>query len=299
MLLCLITQTKKGKEMKETKKINGKILRNVEFIDSQNYVPKARAILETCGNLRLVGETGSGKTTLVHYIAQEYDFPLFEIVMTRDVTKWDLLSSEILKSGETQTREGIVLKWLKAEKGILYLDGFNYCEPSIMSLIEPLADFRGSVWIPELEMTFHRSEKHFLVISYNPAEKMSYSGTFLGNIATLRRFEGLIIDYLLPRDERRLIQKYCDDYDFVSKFVEIANKTRDLYKRGQLRSPLTTGNLINYARLYNEKNLAEEDIIEIASSMFSDDERDIFKRLFEETGEIDIDKIKKQTEGNK
>ena len=48
MLLCLITQTKKGKEMKETKKINGKILRNVEFIDSQNYVPKARAILETC-----------------------------------------------------------------------------------------------------------------------------------------------------------------------------------------------------------------------------------------------------------
>jgi len=266
----------------------GKLIKGVEFVDNSGYIEKCRAILETVGNLRLVGETGTGKTTLVHKLAEVLGEPLFEIVLTRDVTKWDLLGCDVLKGGETVTREGIILKWLK-HHGILYLDGFNYAEPSILSLIEPLGDFRGSVWIPELEQTFERTDKHYMVISYNPSEKSGYSGTFLENIATIRRFEGLIIDYLPPMAEKRLVRKYCpESYDFASKFVEIARKTRDFYKRGKLRTPLTTGNLINYAKLYSQRHLAETDIIEIASSLYPDDERELFLRLCEKSGYIEV-----------
>ena len=130
---------------------------------------------------------------MVHRLAEIMNVPIFEIVLTRDVTKWDLLACDTLKKGDTETRKGIIMHWLESkEGGILYLDGFNYAEPSILSLIESLADFRGNCWIPEVEKTFVRGEKHYIVISYNPSEKAGYSGTFMENIATIRRFEGLV-----------------------------------------------------------------------------------------------------------
>ena len=284
-------------ENKIVSKIGGKLIKGINFVDSHEYIPKAKAILEIVGNLRLVGETGTGKTTLVHKLSEIYDMPLFEIVLTRDITKWDLLASDVLIEGSTKTREGIILKWLRADKGILYLDGFNYAEPSILSLSESLTDFRESVWIPELGLEFKRSQNHFVIISYNPSEKSGYSGTFLENIATIRRFEGLIIDYIDRKDEIDLIRDANGgDYDFAVKFVEIARKTRDLYKRGKLRTPLTTGNLLNYAKLSDKKNLSEQDLIEIASSLYPEDERELFTRLFEEKGEIDVEKAKKDAE---
>lgn len=279
----------------------GKMINEIEYVDSNNYIERALAILRTTGNLRLVGETGTGKTMLTYKLAEILKAPLFEDVLTQDTTRWDLLGCDILKEGETKTRDGIVVRWLRSG-GIHYGDGFNYARPSILSLYESLGDFRGSVWVPELGKTFYRNTEgktHYLIISYNPADKSGYSGTFMSNIATIRRFEGLIIDYLPEFDERRLIQKFAggknDDksYDFASKFVELARKTRDMYKRGNLRTPLTTGNLKNYAKLYHEQQLAEEDIIEIASSLYPDNEREQFKRLWEEARDINIEKLKK------
>jgi len=271
----------------------GIYVKQIEFVDEHGYIEKSRAILEVVGNLRLVGETGTGKTTLVHKLAELLEVPLFEIVLTRDVTKWDLLACDTLKAGNTETREGIIIQWLNSEKGLLYIDGFNYAEPSIISLLESLADFRGSVWIPEYKQEFTRTAHHYLVISYNPSEKSGYSGTFIENIATIRRFEGLIIEYLSPQKERELLKKFSGNYDFSAKFVEIAKKTRTEYENGKLRTPLTTGNLINYAKLYKAK-MAEEDIIDIASSLYTaKEERNLFISFFEDSKDIDVDKLKK------
>jgi MoxR-like ATPase len=277
----------------------GIFVKGIEFVDEHNYIEKARAILEVVGNLRLVGETGTGKTTLVHKLAELLEVPLFEIVLTRDVTKWDLLACDTLKAGNTETREGIIIQWLNSEKGLLYIDGFNYAEPSIISLLESLADFRGSVWIPEYKQEFTRTAHHYLVISYNPSEKSGYSGTFIENIATIRRFEGLIIEYLSPQKERELLKKFSGNYDFSAKFVEIAKKTRTEYEMGRLRTPLTTGNLINYAKLYKAK-MAEEDIIDIASSLYTaKEERNLFLTFFEDSSEIDVQKLKSERDKDK
>jgi MoxR-like ATPase len=274
----------------------GIMVKGIDFVDEHGYIEKSKAILEVVGNLRLVGETGTGKTTLVHKLAELLEVPLFEIVLTKDVTKWDLLACDTLKAGNTETREGIIIQWLNSPKGLLYIDGFNYADPSIISLLESLADFRGSVWIPEYKRQFNRTAQHYLVISYNPSEKSGYSGTFIENIATIRRFEGLIIEYLSPQKERELIKRFSGNYDFSAKFVEIATKTRTEYEAGKLRTPLTTGNLINYAKLY-KYGMAEEDIIDIASSLFTaKEERDLFLSFFEDSGELDVEKLKKEAE---
>lgn len=274
----------------------GVFVKGIDFVDEHGYIEKCRAILHCVGNLRLVGETGTGKTTLVHKLGELEEVPLFEIVLTKDVTKWDLLACDTLKAGNTETREGIIIQWLNSKSGLLYIDGFNYADPSIISLLESLADFRGSVWIPEYKKQFLRTDKHYLVISYNPSEKSGYSGTFIENIATIRRFEGLIIEYLSPQKERTLIAKFAGKYDFSAKFVEIATKTRTEYEAGKLRTPLTTGNLINYAKLY-KYGVSEEDIIDIASSLYTaKEERDLFRSFFENSDEIDVEKLKKEQE---
>ena len=272
----------------------GIMVKGINFVDEHNYIDKCRQILEVVGNLRLVGETGCGKTTLVHKLAEIMEVPLFEIVLTRDVTKWDLLACDTMEAGSTTTREGIIIQWLNSLKGMLYIDGFNYAEPSIISLLESLADFRGSVWIPEYKREFVRTAKHYLVISYNPSEKSGYSGTFIENIATIRRFEGLLIDYLSPQKERTLITKFADNYNFSAKFVEIAKKSRTEYEMGRLRTPITTGNLINYGKLY-KNGMSEDDIMEIASSLFTaKEERNLFLSFFENSDGIDIEKLKQE-----
>ena len=271
----------------------GIFVKGIDFVDEHGYIEKCRAILEVVGNLRLVGETGTGKTTLVHKLAELLEVPLFEIVLTRDVTKWDLLACDTLDAGSTKTREGIIIQWLNSPKGLLYIDGFNYAEPSIISLLESLADFRGSVWIPEYKREFVRTAKHYLVISYNPSEKSGYSGTFIENIATIRRFEGLIIEYLSPQKERQLIAKFSGNYNFAAKWVELAKKSRTEYEAGKLRCPLTTGNVLNYAKLY-KAGMDEDSIIEIASSLYSaKEERNLFLSFYENNADLDIERLKK------
>lgn len=262
-------------------RVGGKIVTDVEFIDEHRYVPKAIGILNQVGNLRLTGETGTGKTYLTYALAQKLEMPLFEDVLTRDTSRWDLLGQDILESGSSTVRKGIVTQWLEAERAMLYMDGANYSEPSIFSLFESLADFRGNVFIPELNRVYKRTKDHLLVISFNPAEKIGYSGTYQMNIATMRRFEGFTMEYLSEDKETKLIKAICGNYNFARKWVEIANKTRVLYRKGQLHTPLTTGNLKNYAKLWKFEHMAEEDIIDIAKSLYPEEQHTTVVRLWE------------------
>lgn len=268
--------------------VGGKLISGIDYVDAHKQIPTLQKILKHVGNVRLVGETGVGKTYLTYKLAEITKLPLFEVGLSRDISRWDLLGTDVLRKGETQFREGIVLLWLKAEKGILYLDGFNYAEPSIISLVESLADFRGNVWISELQKTFQRSEQHKIILSFNPAEKSGYAGTFIQNIATMRRFEGLVVKYLPIKQETELVMKHCaQDYDWARKWVEFANKTRGLYLNGNVRTPITTGNLINYAKLHQD-SMDDEDILEIVKSLYSELERETIERQFEGIAELVI-----------
>lgn len=281
----------------QVNEFGGKIVTNVDFVDEHGYMPKLLAILKACGNARLVGETGTGKTTLVYACAQKIHKALYEVVLTRDISRWDLLACDVLKDGKTVTREGIILKWLKnPEGGILYLDGFNYGENGVVSLIESLADFRGNVYIPELGETLTRTPQHYIIISYNPTEKTGYSGTFIQNIATMRRFEGLVVDYLSIKEETTLIKKFSGNYDFARKFVELASKTRKLYKESKLRTPLTSGNLINYAKMWKDLKLSEDEIFEIIKSLYPEEEFSQLGKLYEDSKNLDINSLKEEAE---
>jgi MoxR-like ATPase len=255
------------------------------FVDINNFEKQALAILKTVGNLRIIGETGTGKTTLVYHLCQKYNFKLFQYSLNQETSKFDLIGYDILKEGKTEFKEGIIIKWLNCNEDynayVLYLDEYNYANPNVRSLLNSLTDFRKMIYIPELNKEYFRSDKHYLIISYNPHEKSGYVGTFADNIAQVRRFESIRLGYLdIITETKYLMQKTGKDYNTCLKFANFANKVRRNYLLGELSNVITTGNLINYIKMLDE-GLSEQDIIEIASNNFMLEEREKVINLWE------------------
>jgi len=195
------------------------IVGKVEFIDEAGIVDDAVKILKAVKNLELIGETGTGKTTLAHHIADNLNVPLFEHTLSIDTNRWELVASDILEKGETKVRDGIVLMWLKAKKGILLMNGFNYAPANVVSLFESLADWTDKIFIPELQQDYVRSPEHYLIVTMNPYDKVGYAGTHQTNIATMRRFEPIVVHYLTPQKETELLMRVYNEYDWVRKLV--------------------------------------------------------------------------------
>ena len=295
-----------------------KITDKVVFIDDSQYQRRAEAILRGVGNLRLVGETGTGKSTLVHFLCQVNGWELWEFQLSTDTSRWDLLAEGILtpekdaqgkSTGATKSsiRLGTVCSWLlgpfedEKAKQVLFLDEFNYAQPQVMTLLNSLADFRGSIHVPELvgspisasnfdpdKGTLKRIKgKHLLVIGMNPAEKSQYVGTIGMNIAQLRRFESLEVRYMSSAAETQAVLAQVPemnnpkDKQVLAKWISYADVTRKHYADGDLGTPITTGNIINYCKMYKDKTegMSEFDILEIIESMYRADERQLLKNL--------------------
>jgi MoxR-like ATPase len=279
------------------------------FRDDKEYVRRSMGILDTVGNLRLVGETGTGKSTLVHFLTHQNDWELHEYSLTTDTSRWDLLAQDILmpdpsQPGVTRTeaRLGVVARWLigykhPEKKQVLFLDEFNYAQPSIMTIMNSLTDFRKEVWVPELmgspllddpdNPMLMRTPNHMVIIGMNPSEKAGYAGTFAMNIAQLRRFESLELDYLSEKAELEVLDNQSPGLDFATsmRLIKLANLTREHYKQGELSVPITTGNLINYGHLLTKAAFDIEDVYGVMRAMYPPAEHGILDNLLKKSSE--------------
>jgi len=245
----------------------------LEFVDEKGLLEEAIAILETTGNLGLIGYTGSGKTLMMHVLAERLGVPLFTEQVCRDTDKWTLLGHDILVGGSTVFRPGIVVKWLESKRGgVLGLEEYNLGDPSVMGVLNSISDWRRSIYIPELDREFVRTEKHYIILTMNPETRSEYSGRFQVDVAQRRRYVWLWVDYLSPNAERRYLWELTGRNPkyrkVISRLVEWANRTRELYKIGELRLPVTTGNLKAAMKLIAEKGMNVDRVVEIISYMY-------------------------------
>jgi MoxR-like ATPase len=268
------------------------------YRDENEYIPKAKAILEAVGNLRLVGETGTGKSTIVEAMCQEFGWELHQYQLSTETSRMDLLAQDILVPdgmGGTaiKPRLGVIAESILRPKNpkvpqVLFLDEFNYAQPAVLTIMNSLTDGRRNVRIPELAETeyfpkgdpiVNRPDNHYVIIGMNPSEKTQYSGTISMNIAQLRRFESLNIKYLSKSAEFEVVEKTLAqknqtiDYLDFEPLLKLASWSREQYMDERLSTPITTGNLINYAKLL-KAGLDLFDIREIINAMYKDDERD-------------------------
>ena len=201
----------------------------------------------------LVGETGTGKTTLVKDLATTSNKKWLRLNLTGETTVDEFVGKYTLADGATQWQDGVLLQAMRAGLWLI-VDEINVALPEILFVLHSLLDDDKSVLVANHDGEVVKPHADFrFFATMNPVEE--YAGTKDLNKAFKSRF-GMILnlEYPIPRVERAVVElKTGLDSEQASKLVDLAVSlrkakadseifytcsTRDLIQLGSLIEPL-------------------------------------------------------------
>ena len=193
----------------------------------------------------LLGEAGTGKTSIARYIAYIRKQGYSRISMTGYSTPDELIGSKSVKGGATYYEDGILTKAMK-EGHIVVLDEINATPPDCLFILHGLLDEDRRITLPNGDMV--RPHKDFrFIATMNP----DYEGTKSLNRALLDRFSIIVsIDTLSPIKEKTLLVKRTGiEEDLAKKMVTTAWVIRKAYSEGKTLMYCSTRTLLQWAQL--------------------------------------------------
>lgn len=257
------------------------------------------------GNLRLKGESGTGKTLRVHGLCDEtweenveawkklgLNVPqLLKASMHEDMMYADLVAQDILVKGESQVRRQIILQWLEPPPPntpkILLLDEANFMSPAVTGFLHSLCDWQAGMWVPELGEYVKRDPLHFLVSCDNPWERSVYTGTKQQNFAYLARFVTLEVPYMTKPQEIDWLESIYDVkqnpdlLEPIRRMVEFAHNVRKAYQQEAVTTPVTPRNELDWLNTMIRGGFDLDDVYPFIEGQFSIDEKDRIKAFWE------------------
>lgn len=195
----------------------------------------------------------SGKTLgMSHLIAQMnaelgLDLRLFRMncAVQTDPQKW-FGRREINKAGSRYEKSDFILA---VERGdVIQLDEANRIHPHIANSIHSLLDGTQELALPDLNLTIEVNPATVFVATMNIGSQ--YGGTHRLDQAFRSRFSTTIEVGPPPRDEEIKVVSLntgCDS-DAAATLVDIAIKSRDLFETGDLRTEISTRDLVAAGR---------------------------------------------------
>lgn len=139
-------------------------------------------------NIRLVGEKGSGKNTLVASVCWLFNQPMCRIQGNSDMDKMDLLGSLTLTNNGTVFEPSSFITTLQ-NGGVVVLDEINTIKPEIAIILHSITDEAKSIEIPGYGLVkIHPNARIFATMNED------YVGTGELNSATADRFVPLFLD---------------------------------------------------------------------------------------------------------
>lgn len=231
---------------------------------------KNEKIIKACINnnqpVLLLGETGTGKTTLIKQIADDNKKTLIRINLNGQTGREELIGKYILKNDELIWQDGILLYAIK--KGYwLLLDEINASLPEVLLILQSLLEVKnkelGKLLLAEKDgeiITPHSDTRIFAT-----ANPVDYSGVKDFNIATLSRFVVVNVEPLNERSEVELLSsrfKKIKQTDII-KYVRMANKLRTLYYDKEISTFISTRDLEQLLQALEQK-LDEDEAVDIA-----------------------------------
>lgn len=182
------------------------------YMDSADKnLQRCIAYLLTGSNVRLVGDKGCGKNTMLNTISWLMNQPLFKIGCSERTDEYAVFGSTQVKNGDTVHKlspfaHGLVIG------GLCVLDEGNMVPPELMSVVNQLADDTREVDINNYGL-LRLHDRTRILMTMNE----DYQGTVELNDATADRFQGLymqsnmnlknLLKYLVPtaKDEDLVI----------------------------------------------------------------------------------------------
>lgn len=195
----------------------------------------------------LVGETGTGKTSAVKYLAHKHKKPYRRLSFESGTTSDDVIGKILLNKQGTYWIDGDLTSAVRNGEWVL-LDEVNACPPEVMFKLHPLMDDDAHIILNEHDGEIVKAHPDFrLFAALNP----NYAGTRMLNRAFVSRFEYVINFEHLPKDEEiaLLMERTSVKKAQAEKMVDVAIRLRANNRDGILTLPMSFRELEAWADL--------------------------------------------------
>jgi cobaltochelatase CobS len=242
--------TKKTITKTKVKKITKRIKNPALEILGQNEALKAIEIASDNNlSMLLIGETGTGKTTMIKSVADELGKTCLRFSINGETTVDEFVGRWTLKGGNTVYQDGILIEAMRKGWWIV-VDELNSALPEILFTLHPLLDDDKYIILTNKDnekVVPHKDFRFFA--SINPSGE--YAGTKDMNKAFMSRFQMVLnIEYPSVAMERKIVKlKGSVDEWLASLMVDTSKAIRQVKEKEELYYSCSTRDLIQWGLL--------------------------------------------------
>lgn len=227
----------------------------------------------------LVGETGTGKTSLVRELAEEVDRPYSRFSITGETTVDDFVGKYILRGGETVWQDGALLTAIKGGH-YLVVDEINAALPEILFVLHSLLDDDKFVVIPQKDNSIVKPHKNFrFFATMNPVDE--YAGTKELNKAFMSRFAMVLLVEFPDRQTETnvLIERTGVKSEDATRMVDVAIGVRQAKKQDKVFYTFSTRDLLFWGSLVDKLGLHQAFRVTIRNKGMED--ADVLEQIYQ------------------
>jgi len=227
------------------------LLQDSKYLDWNNSFDRLDKAYEAGLFVIIIGQKGTGKTTLVREFAKRKGVNLDSINFSLRTRESHLVGAKTLENGTVGFAEGVLLKSMKLGN-MLYLDEINSAEADVLlRLDEALDDRRQLVLKESTGETVNAKEGWFVISTINP---LTHVGTKELPPQLLSRFPVRIRLEYPPEDiELEIVNRYItgSHENELKQGMKLANTLRqaaaveELYYSPSLRETIAYGKLLD------------------------------------------------------
>lgn len=224
-----------------------------EYIDNKGLLETiAQGIVNNIPVL-MEGETGTGKTSAVRYLASQCNVPYRRLNLNGSTTVDEFVGKVMLDKEGTYWTDGVLIDAMRKGHWIV-LDEINAALPEILFVLHSLLDDDGYVVLAEKDGEVVRPHPDFRVFATMNPSDAGYSGTKDLNTAFLDRFMVISVEFPTLAQERKMVQKRLPNRSFVTdamltNMVKYAQEMRTAYKKGAQEFLLSPRGTLQWALL--------------------------------------------------
>lgn len=224
--------------------------KDVPYEDNKKTLEQVAVAISFNMPVLLVGETGTGKTSLVRHLAYRTGNAFVRVNHNGGTTVEDIVGRWIINAnGTTEWVDGILVEAMK--KGYWFLaDEINAAGAEINFVYHSLLDDDNRVLLAEKgnEVVMPHPNFRFFAGMNPPTE---YAGTKELNRALLSRFIVVKTDFPAPEiEEKILMDRTGIPQEVAHNMVESAGQIRINHGKGEIAYVFSTRDLLMWAQMY-------------------------------------------------